>query len=1447
MDIIKNVVGSNIDIEDSNGDKIVDVGLLGDTSQDGTPTPDTPVEVKTVTGRQDIVVCGKNLLDYQYSKLANITRSTASEEINGFKITSTGARGYGYASLELDNSLLGQTITISMTSSGTKTPSGRLFYTNTNGTVGSNVGAFWTTNNSYTTTLPSTLPSNARSISLVLYISQGNNTSSDYAIFSNIQIEKSSQATTYEAYKGNTYEINLGKNLFDASLIGNYTSQGVNVSQQGQEVILSGTPTRAWGSTPKKQLPQTLRAGETYYFSSNSRVPIRLWFYASTTTTTIVSNIAYNTSFTPSEDVNAFAFVFEGLTVGQSYNERFTLQVEKGSSASSYAEYKEPIELCKIGNYQDRIFKSSGKNLANIENIQINKQWTGGYNSNRASILNIPIEPNTQYSIVGSWLNSHITQVRVVSFANIGDGIPIEVFTGTFTSPTTANYVSIEVLADTSFTSEMLNGLRVLLCKGSATMEDYEPYGTGWYLEKNIGKVVLDGTRSWQYISVAQGSLFRNANDIINNAIIDDTYAPYCNYYKGIPRATTRANNNIIANVGSNFHYLDIVDNRYTNATDFKNWLGTHNTSVYYVLATPTYTEITDSELISQLNALEQAQVPYGIAHINVSGDLPTILDLDYYTLDRYITPEDRQALLDGSATIPFRINIIKDGEVIKTLDEYSIVELDYEDFRYVDSESIVIGQFVARKITGKLDQIYTEFEIEDTELEVQIGVSYNNNTTYYSLGNFLVIKPTTDDVKEKTEFEAMDYTKKFNKKFDDTNLIFPCTALELAQYTCDLCGVELGTTSFANDNFIIQDNQYVEGDTCRKVMQDIGKLAYSWVRIDWDNKCYIDFDTKDSIIDYNRITNTEYYDLSLQREVLGPVNRVVIGIRDVDGENAVIEDSDSIEEYGVTEIQLYDNNLTYTPELRLQAIQAATRLFGLTYLPLETNTIGHPWLIGNERIEVKDMNDNLLYTYPWDRTIAYNGHIKSKLVSKADTKTETEYRNYGDLETATRQTRIIVDKQNQTIEALAEAVQPISNEISNVGSITLENAYEGTLHRLEIKGSISALFPSTTLYPSTTSYPLTPTLKVDDTLYVLGFTTLRYINSSTCDLYVYEDGKQWVERNIGVDGGGNLYELPDNEKYIEELPDITIQVSSSSVISLDGFANANLKALYLLENDYTDTFATNVDLVSKINISPSNIAIQSHKIALEGYTTINGNFWVDLEGNMHARSGSFEGNIMLPNGGRVIGGDGLFSCLAYTSTGRFSNWDIIGFGTSGANVSDTDVRYADIFVNAYIPENFTITGAYAILEVTSVNSSYTDASGDYEVVGTPKDIGLLVGVGDTSVTFFYYPYQAVDEEVEYSGTEIPNAFGNGRYTPSINSPGSVEEAKSIDIKDYLTIGEMNTIFVRSLLSPKPVVKTFTPSGGSYTMYNYEELVRNTGVGRLNLFVFGYMSTDAEE
>lgn len=391
------------------------------------------------------------------------------------------------------------------------------------------------------------------------------------------------------------------------------------------------------------------------------------------------------------------------------------------------------------------------------------------------------------------------------------------------------------------------------------------------------------------------------------------------------------------------------------------------------------------------------------------------------------ISDNDKTALIDGSATIPFKINIVENGETIKTLDEHSIVNLDIEDFRYVDTDSLVVGQFVAKKVTGELDQLYSEFNLENTEIELQMGISYNDNTTYYSLGNYLITKPETNDVKDKTSFEGLDYTKKFNKPFDSGALQYPCTALELAKYCCDKCGVELATTEFTNNDFVINNNQYNSDDTYRKVMQDIGKLAYSWVRIGNDNKCYIDFSvpttTSDNISNFNKIDGDHYYDLTKQEKVYGPVNRVVIGMTNIEGENITIEDSESIAANGACELKVLDNNLTYTPELRQQVSEGGKRLFGLKFLPLSITTTGHPWLTGQEIIQITTPSNEIIETIPFDRTLTYSGHIKSKLVSKAETTTETEYKNLGNIETDIKQTRYIVDKANQTITQLVKDV----------------------------------------------------------------------------------------------------------------------------------------------------------------------------------------------------------------------------------------------------------------------------------------------------------------------------------------------------------------------------------------------------------------------------------------
>ena len=64
----------------------------------------------------------------------------------------------------------------------------------------------------------------------------------------------------------------------------------------------------------------------------------------------------------------------------------------------------------------------------------------------------------------------------------------------------------------------------------------------------------------------------------------------------------------------------------FSSLSNFTTWLATHNLEIYYALATPTDTEITDETLINQLNAWYNAHSLNGTTIVTSNGNLPMII-----------------------------------------------------------------------------------------------------------------------------------------------------------------------------------------------------------------------------------------------------------------------------------------------------------------------------------------------------------------------------------------------------------------------------------------------------------------------------------------------------------------------------------------------------------------------------------------------------------------------------------------------------------------------------------------------------------------------------------------------------------------------------------------------------------------------------------------------------
>lgn len=328
--------GKFIHITDSAPDSPLEYfNLYGETTQNGTPTSSSPLPVNTVTGRNVVKICGKNLID--------ATIATSNQYLNGSGGWSTDPNNVQYINQKIMvNGNTSLTLSWGWSSSagffriGEFTPDGTFIQRTLYG------GGATPTNVTITTS--------ANCGFLIISMNAGD------SYITNPMLEYGSTATTFTAFEGQSYEVNLGKNLCDIStivagdIIGGFTN--IRVTTRQKYWLKAGTYTFStnlpspfqYGIQVQNVGVPPLSAYPTYIYDSTWRS-------------------AANWTFTTSQD-GWLVFGFrrsDNSALTPSDISGYEMQLEKGSSASSYASYFEPIELCELGTYQDYIYKSGSK------------------------------------------------------------------------------------------------------------------------------------------------------------------------------------------------------------------------------------------------------------------------------------------------------------------------------------------------------------------------------------------------------------------------------------------------------------------------------------------------------------------------------------------------------------------------------------------------------------------------------------------------------------------------------------------------------------------------------------------------------------------------------------------------------------------------------------------------------------------------------------------------------------------------------------------------------------------------------------------------------------------------------------------------------------------------------------------------------------------------------
>lgn len=391
---------------------------------------------------------------------------------------------------------------------------------------------------------------------------------------------------------------------------------------------------------------------------------------------------------------------------------------------------------------------------------------------------------------------------------------------------------------------------------------------------------------------------------------------------------------------------------------------------------------------------------------------------------------EAKIRVLNGKVTRGYLKVLATDTKPEMIIDENNYLkDCTFEELRYVPDEGF-IGGTVAKRVTGNFNNVDSSFSIQDREFELYLGVDLENGTTeYIKYGTFIVQKPEDDQVNDNTSFEALDYMIKLNLPWVD-RMTYPCTLKELFDDLVAQSGLSTKVTSFLNQDFIVENNQFEEGTTRRDVLKAIAQMAFNWARIDEDNDIVMDFEKKDEVAE--TLTADNYYNFKKQ-DMYGPINVIVLRNSQVEGENITIRDEESIAQYGETELVISDNPFAYTQAKRTELIEAGRILFGLTYIPMSMDMIGYMHLNCKDKIKATNLNNETFETYLLNHTIEYAGTISDSMEAPAATNTETKYQFTPPMIEALKHTELLVDKANQRIDAVIKNISDTNEKMVEI------------------------------------------------------------------------------------------------------------------------------------------------------------------------------------------------------------------------------------------------------------------------------------------------------------------------------------------------------------------------------------------------------------------------------
>lgn len=359
-------------------------------------------------------------------------------------------------------------------------------------------------------------------------------------------------------------------------------------------------------------------------------------------------------------------------------------------------------------------------------------------------------------------------------------------------------------------------------------------------------------------------------------------------------------------------------------------------------------------------------------------------------------------------------------------------IELGKED---LNSVTLRYEGSILKSVMKQLD-IDSNVEIPlKTVLNYQFGVFTGEEYEYINLGNFVVYKVEKQEDTSSYKITCYDKMLYAMKDYQSLEVEYPITVRSYIEELCNKLGLTFknSESEFVNYDKEISNEVFLDasgsslGYTYRDVLDQLAEVTASTICVDNNDQLEIRY-----ITETNDTINEEFLksiNVNFGKKY-GPINSIVLS-RSAGSDNIYRQDEDSIEENGLCELKISDNQIMNNNDRDIYIDEIFTKLNGLEYYLNDYASTGITYYELCDRYNVQ-IGEQTYSCVMFNDEINVTQGLEEHVETIEPEVTETEYKKADKTDQRINQAYLIVDKVSGQIEGVVSKTTELDTTVNN-------------------------------------------------------------------------------------------------------------------------------------------------------------------------------------------------------------------------------------------------------------------------------------------------------------------------------------------------------------------------------------------------------------------------------